>query len=81
MLGGHIHLPYVLPLTAGSAPAGWIVQAGTACSHRVRGSVPNSLSVITRQEQDGLPVCHVERWDYAAGTHAFAPVDKTLVTL
>lgn len=83
VLGGHIHLPYVLPLTpAGpAAPAGWIVQAGTACSHRVRGSVPNSLNVITRQEQDGAPVCHVERWDYAAGAHAFAPVDKTLVAL
>ncbi|EHK66666.1 metallophosphoesterase family protein [Achromobacter arsenitoxydans] len=80
VLGGHIHLPYVLPLASASGPAGWIVQAGTACSHRVRGSVPNSLGVITRQEQDGAVVCHVERWDYAAGTHAFAPVDRTLIT-
>lgn len=81
VLGGHIHLPYVLPLTAASAPAGWIVQAGTTCSHRVRGSVPNSLGVITCAQEDGGQVCHVERWDYAAGAHAFAPVDKTLVTL
>lgn len=81
VLGGHIHLPYVLPLTAPTGPAGWIVQAGTTCSHRVRGTVPNSLSVITRTEEDGQQVCHVERWDYAAGAHAFAPVDKTLVSL
>jgi 3',5'-cyclic AMP phosphodiesterase CpdA len=81
VLGGHIHLPYVLPLTAPTGPAGWIVQAGTTCSHRVRGSVPNSLGVITRSEEDGKRVCHVERWDYAAGAHAFAPVDKTLVSL
>ncbi|MEN5160670.1 metallophosphoesterase family protein [Achromobacter spanius] len=81
VLGGHIHLPYVLPLTAPTGSAGWIVQAGTTCSHRVRGSVPNSLGVITRTEEDGRQVCHVERWDYAAGAHAFAPVDKTLVSL
>ncbi|KXJ65078.1 DNA repair exonuclease [Achromobacter xylosoxidans] len=81
VLGGHIHLPYVLPLTAPTGPAGWIVQAGTTCSHRVRGTVPNSLGVITRTEEDGQQVCHVERWDYAAGANAFAPVDKTLVSL
>ncbi|MGE8682313.1 metallophosphoesterase family protein [Achromobacter marplatensis] len=81
ILGGHIHLPYVLPLTAAGQSAGWIVQAGTACSQRVRGSVPNSVNVITREGEGGQEACHVERWDYAAGTHAFAPVDKTLVTL
>ncbi|HAP25730.1 MAG TPA: DNA repair exonuclease [Achromobacter sp.] len=81
VLGGHIHLPYVLPLTAPTGPAGWIVQAGTTCSQRVRGTVPNSLGVITRSAEDGQQVCHVERWDYAAGAHAFAPVDKTLVSL
>jgi hypothetical protein len=37
--------------------------------------------VITREGEGGQEACHVERWDYAAGTHAFAPVDKTLVTL
>jgi len=34
------------------------------------------VNVITREAEGG---CHVERWDYAAGTNAFAPVDKTLV--
>ena len=71
----------MLPLTAAGQSAGWIVQAGTACSHRVRGSVPNSVNVITREGEGDQQACHVERWDYAAGTHAFAPVDKTLVTL
>ena len=46
----------------------------------VRGSVPNSVNVITHEGQDGQQLCHVERWDYAEGTHVFAPVDKTLVT-
>ncbi|WAI82989.1 MULTISPECIES: metallophosphoesterase family protein [Achromobacter] len=81
VLGGHIHLPYVLPLSSANGPAGWIVQAGTACSRRVRGSVPNSVNVITHEDEGGQPLCHVERWDYAEATHVFAPVDKTLVTL
>lgn len=78
VLGGHIHLPYVLPLRPEAGGGGWIVQAGTACSHRVRGSIPNSVNVIERDADGG---CRVERWDYAAGIHAFAPVDKTLVAL
>lgn len=77
VLGGHIHLPYVLPLDPAAPAKGWVVQAGTACSRRVRGNVPNSVNVIACGE-DG---CHVERWDYAVGSHAFAPVDKTLVAL
>jgi len=81
VLGGHIHLPYVLPLSSANGPAGWIVQAGTACSRRVRGSVPNSVNVITHEGEGGQQLCHVERWDYAEATHVFAPVDKTLVTL
>ncbi|MGV2862749.1 metallophosphoesterase family protein [Achromobacter sp. ESBL13] len=80
VLGGHIHLPYVLPLSAAGKPAGWIVQAGTACSSRVRGSVPNSVNVITREGEGDQQMCHVERWDYAEAAHVFAPVDKTLVS-
>ena len=78
VLGGHIHLPYVLPLNPATASGGWVVQAGTTCSRRVRGNVPNSVNVIT---SDGRDDCQIERWDYAAGAHAFAPVDKTLVAL
>src|SRR5690606_29906870 len=41
ILGGHIHLPYVLPLEAdGGARRGWAVQAGTAISRRVRSGAP-----------------------------------------
>lgn len=81
ILGGHIHLPYVLP--AGVDPAvaaGWVVQAGTTCSRRVRGNIPNSVNLINCEAAGDTRVCHVERWDYAAGAHAFAPADTTLVT-
>jgi 3',5'-cyclic AMP phosphodiesterase CpdA len=39
IVGGHIHLPFVLPLASG----GWVVQAGTAVSSRVRSGAGNSV--------------------------------------
>jgi hypothetical protein len=35
VMGGHIHLPYVMPLQGLARPL-WVVQAGTAVSSRVR---------------------------------------------
>jgi len=64
ILGGHIHLPYVLPLTPEPHPT-WIVQAGTAVSSRVRRGAPNSVNVI---RYDALQRrCRVERWDCRGG--------------
>lgn len=67
ILGGHIHLPYVLPLTAAPRPT-WIVQAGTAVSSRVRRGVPNSVNVI-RYEPTARR-CRIERWDCDGGRDA-----------
>ena len=64
ILGGHIHLPYVLPLTAVPRPT-WIVQAGTAVSSRVRRGAPNSVNVI-RYEATARR-CRIERWDCSGG--------------
>jgi 3',5'-cyclic AMP phosphodiesterase CpdA len=72
VMGGHIHLPYVLPLStqyAGLAKEIWIVQAGTALSSRLRGSIPNSFNRIHLDKQ-GKQVT-VERWDYADSQMAF----------
>ena len=55
ILGGHIHLPYVMPILADRPTAGWVAQAGTTCSWRVRGKVPNSVNLIVRDEVDGYP--------------------------
>lgn len=71
ILGGHIHLPYCLPLReriAGLRGGGWIVQAGTAVSSRVRHEAPNSLNVV-RHRPHGP--CVVERWDYAFESERF----------
>ena len=49
VIGGHIHLPFVLPLRErwpGLPRAMWAVQAGTAVSSRVRADAGNSVNVI-----------------------------------
>lgn len=64
LLGGHIHLPYVRSLRIDYpelARETWVVQAGTAISHRVRGSIPNSVNLL---RYGNAQICEVERWDY-----------------
>ncbi len=66
VMGGHIHLPYVLPLRNQYPSLSreiWIVQAGTALSSRVRGTAPNSFNRLYLDCRDGKQVA-VERWDY-----------------
>jgi len=71
ILGGHIHLPYVLPALAGSTHRAWVVQAGTALSKRIRGDVPNSVNVIDHEVRRGQHHCDVQRWDYDSKIRAF----------
>jgi 3',5'-cyclic AMP phosphodiesterase CpdA len=67
VMGGHIHLPYVMPLPGLARPM-WAVQAGTAVSSRVRSGVPNSVNVVRWAPPAG---CVVEQWDYSAAAAAF----------
>ena len=68
IMGGHIHLPYVLPLPpaqAGSPPHAWCVQAGTAISTRIRAEAGNSVNVLRHGSSPHGGTCAiVERWDY-----------------
>ena len=71
IMGGHIHLPYIAPLHEHSESVArrcWVVQAGTAVSHRVRKQQVNSVTMIRRTPQ---MACIVERWDYSASDDAF----------
>lgn len=73
ILGGHIHLPYVSPLSdrrGALRRQTWAVQAGTALSTRVRRNAPNSVNVL-RYEAIDPQVCVVERWDYDVASAAF----------
>ena len=70
VIGGHIHLPYVLPLPGLARPM-WAVQAGTAVSRRVRNGVPNSVNLLRWGAGAPAGRCLVERWDYAAASRCF----------
>ena len=59
IVGGHIHLPFVLPLPGG----GWAVQAGTAVSRRVRAETGNSVNLI-RIGTTAAETAVVQRWDH-----------------
>ncbi|WP_367849463.1 metallophosphoesterase [Rhodoferax sp. WC2427] len=74
VLGGHIHLPFVLPLPGLARPL-WAVQAGTALSSRVRAGAPNSVNLLRWQAAERR--CNVEQWDFAAASGAFACVKVT----
>mgnify|MGYP001246854271 CR=1 FL=1 len=74
VLGGHIHLPYVLPMSkrhAGLVRELWCVQAGTAVSSRIRREAPNSVNVIDWAANAAEPACDVLRFDYDVARMAF----------
>jgi 3',5'-cyclic AMP phosphodiesterase CpdA len=78
ILGGHIHLPYVLALKT-RYPALprrlWCVQAGTAVSSRTREGIPNSVNVIS-YDANAPQDCEVFRYDYLAASDRFGRVDS-----
>lgn len=83
VLGGHIHLPYVLPMSqrySGLARELWCVQAGTAVSSRVRWEAPNSVNTI-----DYLPqaphACQVTRWDHHGPSERFVAAAEHAIVL
>jgi 3',5'-cyclic AMP phosphodiesterase CpdA len=73
VLGGHIHLPYVLAL-AGLARPLWAVQAGTAVSSRLRSGIPNSVNLLRWGTDSTLGRCRIEQWDFSSAAHAFVRV-------
>ena len=82
IMGGHIHLPYVREMLV-SRPEGvrpmWIVQAGTALSHRVRGGIANSVNLVRFDPAGHEPGC-IERWDFIAASHRFERISATAMT-
>lgn len=75
ILGGHIHLPFTVPLHDQQPGLGrpvWAVQAGTALSTRVRHEANNSVNLIRHAGLvDGARRVTVERWDYAEAASRF----------
>jgi 3',5'-cyclic AMP phosphodiesterase CpdA len=71
VMGGHIHLPYVMALHGLTRPM-WAVQAGTAVSSRVRRDVPNSVNLLRWGAEAGKGRCLIEQWDFSDVHRAFA---------
>lgn len=74
VLGGHIHLPYVIALherDAAMARPMWVVQAGTAVSTRIRHEAGNSVNLVRRMPGQPPRWCSVERWDWQGATGRF----------
>lgn len=78
VMGGHIHLPYVMPLQGLARPV-WAVQAGTAVSSRVRNGLPNSVHLLRWEPASADGECRIEQWDYALAEQAFVQVRCTAV--
>ena len=76
VLGGHIHLPYVMALTGLARPM-WAVQAGTSVSRRVRAGAANSVNVLRWGAGTAPGRCRIEQWDYTPHSQSFS---RTLVT-
>jgi 3',5'-cyclic AMP phosphodiesterase CpdA len=69
VLGGHIHLPFVRALPT-PRPM-WVLQAGTALSHRLRAEAGNSVNLLHAGPGRRL---RVERWDLDEAAAQFARV-------
>lgn len=76
VMGGHIHLPYVMPLNDLARPV-WAVQAGTAVSSRVRSGRPNSVNLLRWGLASPEGQCLVEQWDFSASDQTFVRVKAT----
>jgi 3',5'-cyclic AMP phosphodiesterase CpdA len=85
VLGGHIHLPYVIPLKERHPYLSrrmWAVQAGTAISSRLRHGANNSVNLIRYSDgQRPAWTCSIERWDFQPQTRHFMPVNITALEL
>lgn len=82
IMGGHIHLPYVVRLREHFAELGrdaWAVQAGTAVSRRIRENIPNSVNVLVHAAGEGIS--RVERWDFDPSARAFGRVESLSLPL
>jgi predicted phosphodiesterase len=70
VLGGHIHLPYVMALPHLARPM-WAVQAGSAVSTRLRDGAANSVNLLRWGGDTSPGCCMIEQWDYASAARAF----------
>ena len=86
VLGGHIHLPYVMDLMQREPPTPrpmWCVQAGTAVSARVRHGTENSVNLVRWElhAPGAERACTLERCDYSWVDKRFSTASHQVLRL
>lgn len=84
ILGGHIHLPFHVPLhqvLTGINRRVWAVQAGTALSTRTRRNAGNSVNILRYHPGGATRCCCLEQWDYLSGHLQFCCVSRQTLNL
>lgn len=85
VMGGHIHLPFVRPVSErlpGLLRPLWSVQAGTAVSRRVRGEAQaNSVNVVRYDPAADPGACTVERRDFEGARGRFVHFERVRIAL
>jgi len=88
VMSGHVHRPFLLDaseqLLSGEKQSDrplWILNAGTAVSHRVRDNYPNSFNLLNFRQSDDGWLMDLERWDYASAESGFEVNMKRQVAL
>lgn len=78
ILGGHIHLPSIVPLALPLAltRSVWSVQAGTAVSSRVRWDAPNSVNLLRYDPATTPGECRAEMWNFSVTGDEFVLAEK-----
>ncbi|MEO7773548.1 MAG: metallophosphoesterase [Steroidobacteraceae bacterium] len=72
-IGGHIHLPYCLPVAMQDNSRGSVVlQSGTSLSTRIRSGIPNSYNRIELIGSGDARCMNLERRDFNRETQHFA---------
>lgn len=88
VMSGHVHRPFLLDATEqliegarGNGNPLWILNAGTAVSHRVRDDYPNSFNLLHFTGENENRTLLVERWDYSTPGSRFELHQQRTVSL
>lgn len=72
-LNGHVHRPAVMPVASNASGRhqAFVAQAGTACSQRLRGGQPNSITLLHQNVEKDSPIRSLEHWNWSDRSRCF----------
>lgn len=72
ILSGHVHHPFLICASVSRPEPPWMLNAGTAISHRRRHGIGNSFNVIECPLATAARHLVIERWDHDGDESGFA---------